>query len=121
MKKIIFFLLALSPYITTFATSTAPWIKCDWLPWCPSSWTDTLANSKLIPFLWKLIAEIIKYTAVIAVIALMFAWIMYITSWWEDETTKKAKKWIIYSLIGVFVSISAYLIVNIINNTNITI
>lgn len=58
----------------------------------------------------------IKYTAVLAVVALMIAGIMYLVSGGEEERVKKAKKWIIWSLIGVLVSVSAWFIVNVINN-----
>jgi hypothetical protein len=41
----------------------------------------------------------IKYTSVIAVIALMIAGIMYLISGGEEEKIKKAKRWIIWALI----------------------
>jgi hypothetical protein len=45
--------------------------------------------------------------------------VMYLISAWEDEKANKAKKWIIYSLVWVFVSSSAWWIINLINNLRI--
>jgi hypothetical protein len=44
---------------------------------------------------------------------------MYLLSSWEEEKANKAKKWIIYSLIGVFISVSAWWIINLLNNIKI--
>lgn len=92
--------------------ASAPEVVCDWLPWCSSvvSWKS------FFTFLWNLISTWIKYTAVIAVISLMLAWIMYLVSGWEDEKVKKAKKWIIWSLIWVLISTSAWAIINLVNS-----
>lgn len=115
MKKIILIFVWLTSYIVTFAAKW-PDINCEWLPGCNTeSTTDASVN-----FIWKIVWELIKYVAVVAVIALMWAWIMYITSWWEEEKTKKAKKWITWALVGVFLSISWYFLINAINNANIS-
>jgi succinate dehydrogenase/fumarate reductase cytochrome b subunit len=53
----------------------------------------------------------IKYVAVLAVIALMISGVMYMFSDWEEEKTKKAKSWILWSLTAVVLSISSYYIV----------
>lgn len=117
MKKILFIILWLSSYLTTFAASW-PKFECTWLPWC-ESW-DNLWQNWIVNVIWNFVSEVIKYVAVIAVIALMYAWIMYMLSAWEEEKTKKAKKWITWSLIAVFISISWYFLINAINNANIT-
>ncbi len=67
-------------------------------------------------FITVIITEAIKFTWVLAIIALIIWWIMYITSMWADEKIKKAKDIIIYSLVWVVLSISAYAIVSIVNN-----
>jgi hypothetical protein len=98
-----------------------PEINCVGLPGC-SSWdiakVSTTSN-KAVGVIWRIIWEMIKYTSVLAVIALMIAGIMYLLSWWEEERVKKAKKWIIWSLLWVIVSVSAWFIVNLINNLSI--
>lgn len=92
--------------------NSAPWVVCEWLPWCSSSiWWKSFFS-----FLWNFISYWIKYTAVIAVIALMIAWIMYLISGWEDEKIKKAKTYIIWSLVWVIISTSAWAIINVINS-----
>jgi hypothetical protein len=46
----------------------------------------------------------------------MIAWLFYIFSGWDEEKAKKAKMWIIWSLAWVVISVSAWWIINIINN-----
>lgn len=101
-------------YISIFADSW-PSIQCTWLPWCGSGWTNAL------DFLWHLVAELIKYVAVIAVGALILAWFMYIFSSGDEWKTKNARNWIIWSLVAVFISISGYFLINLINEANINI
>jgi len=79
-------------------------------------WSSTTSNNIATKVWWTLISNMIKYVAVIAVIALMISWIMYLLSWGEEEKVKKAKSWIIWSLVWVFLSISAMWIIEIINN-----
>lgn len=90
-----------------------PDIECSWLPGCDRD------SDEILFFVWDIVAELIKYVAVVAVIALIAAGFMYIFSAWEDEKTKKARKWIIWSLIAVFISISWYFLINIINDAKI--
>ncbi|MDQ7022614.1 MAG: hypothetical protein Q9M97_03675 [Candidatus Gracilibacteria bacterium] len=59
----------------------------------------------------NIIAEMIKYVAVLAVIALMISGVMYMFSDGDEEKTKKAKSWILWSLTAVVLSISSYYIV----------
>ena len=114
MKKIILVIILINLYFySTFAWE--PTIVCEWLPWCSDSSWGTLE------FIWLLVAELIKYVAVVAVFALIAAGFMYIFSAWEDEKTKTARKWIMWSIIAVFISISWYYLINLINNANITI
>jgi hypothetical protein len=57
-----------------------------------------------------------QIVAVVALFALIFSWVMYLISSWDEEKIKKAQKWIIYSLIWVFISVSAWWIINLIND-----
>ena len=114
MKKITtIFFLSLISFSSSFAAG--PDIKCGWLPWCEDSWHEEWAINAII----HLIGEFIQYVAVFAVIVLMISGIMYLVSGWEEEKVKKAKTWIMWSLIGVVLSISAWTIINIINNITI--
>ncbi len=84
------------------------------LPWAGIGSGDIAAEIG-----WNLISLLIGYVAVIAVISLMISWIMYLISGWEEEKVKKAKNWIIWSLVWVLISISAIWIIEIINNITI--
>lgn len=113
MKKIlyivIYFLFCLQNMV--FAVGIEETIpRSTWLPW---DWirVSSVAND----LWWKFVSILIKYIAVIAVISLMIAWIMYLLSWWEEEKAKKAKNWVIWSLVWVFLSVFAWTIVNFIN------
>jgi len=94
-----------------------------WTPTIPDLWLP--ADEKGVSDIawevgWNLISILIKYVAIIAVISLMISWIMYLVSGWEEEKVKKAKNWIIWSLVWVLISISAYWLVGIINNLTIS-
>jgi len=127
-KFLILFLIFWTSFIfiwniyTTFASNT-PKLHCVWLPWCENSnksspgLENTSENTSLI-WISSIITELIKYISVIAVLAVMISWVMYMTSWWEEEKVKKAKNWIIWSLVWVLLSISAWWIINMINNIN---
>ena len=93
------------------SSSAWPDIAGAWLPWASSSWDEII--STYIP---RLITTIIKYTAVIAVIWIIISWIMYMLSFWREDKAKKAKNWIIYSLVWVLISVSAFAIINLINS-----
>lgn len=95
-----------------------PEIMCNWLPWCDSGWS--LSNSSdVLDFIGDLISKLIQYVAVVAVLALIVAGFMYIFSAWDDTKAKNARKWIIRSLIAVLISVSASLLINLINDANI--
>lgn len=111
MKKILFTFLVFILEIWSVIASWPP-VVCTGLPGCSSGVT----GKSFFSFLWKLIASGIKYVAVFAVIALVIAGMMYLTSWWEEEQVKKAKKWITWALVGVFLSTSAWAIINLVNS-----
>jgi len=116
LKKIFFILVSIFSSNIVFAgnESGIP-IHCEWLPGCDSP-TDTWVVEKVGS---NIIAEMIKYIAVLAVIALMISGIMYMFSNWEEEKTKKAKSWILWSLTAVVLSISSYYLITTIANLNI--
>jgi len=102
----------------------APWILWTWLPWWKVEWEKVVLKSSFQDTpLWKaaidFVITFIKYIAIIAVISLMFWWIMYILSWWEEEKVKKAKSWIIWSIVWVFMSVSAWWIIKFITQLSI--
>ena len=109
MKNIFYIFLA---YITLNVSTclAAPEVNCWWLPFCEKTWEEIVWW-----YIWSFIAEFIKYVAVISVLSIMISWVMYLVSWWEEEKVKKAKTWIIWSLVWAFLSISAWAIINVVN------
>jgi len=89
MKKIIstlaVSLTTMNSYV--FAQWKKPVINCEWLPWCGSDWTVNAVEKVSA----NIIAQLIQYVAVVAVIALMISGVMYMVSSGEEERTKKAK------------------------------
>ncbi len=109
--------------LLTFENTLLPRVNCAWLPWCISDWLNTSWDSTSkdigISFVKRIIWEFIQIVSVFAVFALIFSWVMYLLSSWEEEKANKAKKWIIWSLVWVFLSISAWWIINFLNNIKI--
>lgn len=101
-------------YTSVFAAG--PEILCGGLPGCE----DSGKKEGPIEAIVHLVSQLIQYVAVLAVIVLMISGIMYLVSGWEEEKVKKAKMWIMWSLIWVLLSISAWTIINLINNITIT-
>ena len=114
MKKIFYTIFS---YMFLFHTTYSAWpeINCEWLPLC-----NIDNNENAVLWTWTyIVSEMIKYVAVIAVLSVMLSWIMYLLSWWEEEKVKKAKSWIIWSLVGVFLSVSAWAIIKTVNEITI--
>jgi len=82
-------------------------------------WDNKIASDIVGKVWWTFISEMIQYVAVIAVISLMVSGIMYLTSGWQEEKVNKAKSWVIYSLVWVLLSISAWTIIKILNELTI--
>jgi len=125
MKKYLYiFIWLIFSLQNTLATQKSPTTVCTWLPGCPSEWTDFTWEDKIsdkwfFNFLDTTVATMIKYVAVIAVIALIISGIYYLISMWEDEKVNKAKKMIIWSLVGVIVSTSRVFLINMVTKFNI--
>lgn len=116
--KFLFYLIICFLTQVTLVIAAEPKIACQWLPGCASA--DSLSSgNRVMWILSRVISEGIKYVAVVAVIALMLAWIKYMLSMGDEEKTNKAKMWIIYALAWVFLSIAAWSIINVINEFSI--
>ena len=59
-----------------------------------------------------------QIVAVLSVFALVISWIMYMISAWDEEKANRAKRWIVWSLVWVFLSGSAWWIIILLNNIN---
>lgn len=122
--KIVFLYIILSMSFAFAAWQQAPTINCIGLPGCVDSskakpTSPNLSNNKWKKFFVGIIDEFIQIVAALAVFALIFSWIYYLISAWNDEKTGKAKKWIIWSLIWVFISVLSWWIVSWLNNITI--
>ncbi len=116
MKKILIICLLLFIWYD-LASARAQVINWAGLPgWSSKSWWENIVITKVLP---NFIATLIKYVAVVAVISTMLSWIIYLTSAWKEDTVKKAKSWIIYSLAWVLLSVSAWFIINLVNTVSI--
>jgi len=86
--KHIFFIFA--PFLYFFLNNAllaaTPRPQCDGLPWCSEG-----SNTITFSVIGNLTATVIQYVAVIAVVAVMYGWILYLLSSWDDEKIKKAK------------------------------
>ncbi len=122
MKKIIYSIFATLISIQYSSAQEAPWIWGDGLPWDVNSelWVSgNYDNAPFEEFANVFASELIKFVAVVAVIALMISWFILIISWWEEEKFKKAKSWFIWSLAWVLVSLSAWFLISFLNNLSI--
>ena len=86
----------------------------DWLPELVQYGSTGKGNDDAVGGIIKIIKLIIQYTAVIAVIAVIYWGIQYVLSFWADDKIKKAKWIIIYALVWVGLSIAAYTMVAIV-------
>lgn len=125
LKLKIFLLLLFSFFFFSTFANDVPKINCVWLAWCvdsdianPSEPSDD--NNMWLEMITNIIWELIQFVAVISVITLIISWMMYIIFWWDEEKLKKAKSWIIWSLVWTLLSISAWWIIEFFNNLNIT-
>lgn len=118
MKKILFIIIWFISSFTYSFWEGWPDINCAWLPWC-QNWEDIKDNLGQV-FIVFIIEYFIQFVLAFAVFALIFSGILYILSGWEEEKTNKAKKWIIWSLVWVFVSISSWWIIWLLNNLTVS-
>ncbi len=109
----------------TNSIAAAPEVNCVWLPGCSGNnmyspgTTPDITSNVWMQLISSIIWQLIQFVAVIAVIALIISGIMYLVSWWAEEKIKKAKTWIMWSLIWVLLSVSAWWIINMLNNIKI--
>jgi hypothetical protein len=64
----------------------------------------------------RIIKESIKYIGLLAILVISWGGIQFLTSMGNDEKVKHAKQTIIYALVGVLLSVTAYTIVDIVNS-----
>ena len=122
IKKIFFMLMFWMISFGTAIAQKAPWIVNLWLPDGGAQETGVATEPTNLPFETlanNFISTFIQFVAVVAVLALILSGIQLILSWGEEEKMKKARKWFIWSLTWVIVSLLAFFIITFINNLNI--
>lgn len=74
-------------------------------------------TQKLLP---KMTVGFVAFVALASVITLMISGIFYLSSLGNEEKIKKASKMIYYSLLGLFIAIFSYAIIQIVINLEFT-
>lgn len=101
--------------VQAFAATNAPTINCYGLPGCnDEKWLPSDPNVKENSFteaIAETIAFLMPYVAVLAVLAIMISGVMYLLSAGDEDKVNRAKKWIIWSLVWVLLSLSSWYIV----------
>ncbi len=125
LLALVFIIFCLNIY--SYASALNLPVNCAGLAWCdaqsisdPANWE--VKEDKLFAFAWTFISEWIKIVAVVAVVALMLAWLNLVVGWWlswEEEKVSQAKKWVLWAMVWVILSVSAWFIINIINELKI--
>ncbi len=60
----------------------------------------------------KIVKLLLSFVGGLSVLIIVIAGILYITSGGDEGRTESAKKWIIYAIVGLIVSLLAWVIVN---------
>lgn len=117
LKKIVLFIIFVFSFLSlnVFAVNVS-------IPW-DSGWDyhyeEETVSSGPYDSDWKnLINTVNKYLwqalLVVSFAVLIYWWYILISSEWDQEKLKKANKLLIYAWIWIFVSISAYIVVDIV-------
>ena len=77
------------------------------------------ANKEATTSIVTIIKETIKYVGLLAILAISWGGIQFLTSIGNEEKVKHAKQTVIYALVGVILSVLAYAIIDIVNSLKI--
>ena len=73
-------------------------------------WINT--NQSFVDFVQDIVAYILTFISLIAVLYIIYAWFSILVSWWNDEVQKKQKKTIFSIIIWIVLIWLSYTIVN---------
>lgn len=126
MKYIYTFLATAIYYLLSvhaFAVDSAPRINCYGLPGCPDSnkavpSAPNVSDNSFTQAIVDTISFVMPYVAVVAIIAIMISWVMYLLSAGDEDKVNRAKKWIIWSLLWVLLSLSSWYIISTLGQLN---
>ncbi len=77
-------------------------------------YTDT-TNTDIPTIILKIITFLLTFLAALAVLVILVAGIMYITSGGDEGKVETAKNWIMYAIIGLIIALLGWVIVNIVS------
>ncbi len=82
--------------------------------WC-STWLWVSSNctqeiTKNAEIITDVINWVNSFVWIVVVLMILYAWFLVLTSWWDEEKYKKAKKIILYSWIWILILFASYLI-----------
>jgi len=79
------------------------WVKIveDTVSWIQK--TDSLSV-----YIQKVVAYVLTFVSIIAVIYIIYAWFRILISAWDEETLKKQKSTILYVILGIIIMWLAY-------------
>ncbi len=81
-----------------------------------AQYNDKGGTRTVISIIRQVISFFLTFLAALAVLVILIAGIMYITSGGDEGKVETAKKWIIYAIIGLIIALLGWVIVNIVSN-----
>ena len=103
------------------STEVDIWVDC-WWPWqetCLNKWVDLVwdevtgieTERSLSEYIQAVVAYILTFLSVIAVIYIIYAWFRILTWAWDEETLKKQKTTVLHVVIWMLLIWLSYSIV----------
>lgn len=99
-----------SKYLATFLTVGAIFLTV-----ASPVFAESAGTGQVVNFLQSVVQLLVTLAGVLAAVFLVVGGIKYITSSGNPLTLEEAKKTILYALVGLVISISAYVIVDIVS------
>ena len=72
-------------------------------------------NTDIPTIILKIITFLLTFLAALAVLVIVVAGIMYITSGGDEGKVETAKSWIMYAIIGLIIALLGWVIINIVS------
>jgi len=72
-------------------------------------------NTNIVEVITRIITFLLTFLAALAVLIILVAGVMYITSGGDEGKVETAKNWILYAIIGLIIALLGWVIVNIVS------
>ncbi len=72
-------------------------------------------NMDIVEVITRIITFLLTFLAALAVLIILVAGVMYITSGGDEGKVETAKNWILYAIIGLIIALLGWVIVNIVS------